>query len=117
MMGIIYRGAEEWKQRRRFWPRGYRPRSVEHRAAQATKTFESLWRYAMIRLLCIFGIHWEGIVVSRNLGCCTHCGEDTYAVFIVHKLERNAHGWILRSEEHTSELQSLTNLVCRLLLE
>ena len=24
---------------------------------------------------------------------------------------------ILRSEEHTSELQSLTNLVCRLLLE
>src|ERR1019366_3215626 len=27
-------------------------------------------------------------------------------------------GWILiRSEEHTSELQSLTNLVCRLLLE
>src|SRR5262249_62206272 len=34
------------------------------------------------------------------------------------------HGWIVvrwnedqRSEEHTSELQSLTNLVCRLLLE
>src|SRR5262249_60370898 len=26
-------------------------------------------------------------------------------------------GWIARSEEHTSELQSLTNLVCRLLLE
>src|SRR5437016_11192727 len=26
-------------------------------------------------------------------------------------------GHILRSEEHTSELQSLTNLVCRLLLE
>src|SRR6476619_7677128 len=25
--------------------------------------------------------------------------------------------WIGRSEEHTSELQSLTNLVCRLLLE
>src|SRR5262249_61376368 len=26
-------------------------------------------------------------------------------------------GWRPRSEEHTSELQSLTNLVCRLLLE
>src|SRR5258706_5876057 len=26
-------------------------------------------------------------------------------------------GWAARSEEHTSELQSLTNLVCRLLLE
>src|SRR5437016_9741571 len=25
--------------------------------------------------------------------------------------------WVERSEEHTSELQSLTNLVCRLLLE
>src|SRR5438093_8641292 len=25
--------------------------------------------------------------------------------------------WTVRSEEHTSELQSLTNLVCRLLLE
>src|SRR5438093_7584345 len=25
--------------------------------------------------------------------------------------------WRIRSEEHTSELQSLTNLVCRLLLE
>src|SRR5438046_4336834 len=28
-----------------------------------------------------------------------------------------AHNWYVRSEEHTSELQSLTNLVCRLLLE
>src|SRR2546430_5233972 len=26
-------------------------------------------------------------------------------------------GWTLRSEEHTSELQSQSNLVCRLLLE
>src|SRR5258706_6924879 len=32
-----------------------------------------------------------------------------------HELRRG--GKILRSEEHTSELQSLTNLVCRLLLE
>src|SRR5438046_5561580 len=29
----------------------------------------------------------------------------------------NDPAWIVRSEEHTSELQSLTNLVCRLLLE
>src|SRR5438093_6669660 len=28
-----------------------------------------------------------------------------------------AEGVVVRSEEHTSELQSLTNLVCRLLLE
>jgi len=75
MMSIIYSAAEEWNKEDRFWPRGYRPRSVEHRAAQATKTFESLWRYTIIRLLCILGIHWEGIVVSGNLGCCTLCGE------------------------------------------
>src|SRR5437016_11363945 len=31
--------------------------------------------------------------------------------------ERICSGTIPRSEEHTSELQSLTNLVCRLLLE
>src|SRR5258706_11611217 len=30
---------------------------------------------------------------------------------------RTASGYYDRSEEHTSELQSLTNLVCRLLLE
>src|SRR5438046_6897052 len=32
-------------------------------------------------------------------------------------LQRNFGGHKYRSEEHTSELQSLTNLVCRLLLE
>src|SRR5438093_1964508 len=32
-------------------------------------------------------------------------------------LHRELHGAIGRSEEHTSELQSLTNVVCRLLLE
>src|SRR5262249_59770308 len=40
-----------------------------------------------------------------------HCGH----IFA----RKGAHGFKLstRSEEHTSELQSLTNLVCRLLLE
>src|SRR5438093_4167920 len=31
--------------------------------------------------------------------------------------QRAQEGSLMRSEEHTSELQSLTNLVCRLLLE
>src|SRR5437016_12269418 len=35
-----------------------------------------------------------------------------------HRAVRNSSCWFRpRSEEHTSELQSLTNLVCRLLLE
>src|SRR5262249_61180631 len=33
------------------------------------------------------------------------------------RLRRSIQPIVLRSEEHTSELQSLTNLVCRLLLE
>src|SRR5262249_60861459 len=32
-------------------------------------------------------------------------------------ISARARNWSTRSEEHTSELQSLTNLVCRLLLE
>src|SRR5690606_16984808 len=38
---------------------------------------------------------------------------DRYALKLTHDLQRK----ILRSEEHTSELQSRENLVCRLLLE
>src|SRR2546427_7563112 len=34
-----------------------------------------------------------------------------------HLLERGVAGALARSEEHTSELQSQSNLVCRLLLE
>src|SRR5256885_7353050 len=40
---------------------------------------------------------------------------DTSAVLVCHS--RNWDGSSLRSEEHTSELQSPCNLVCRLLLE
>src|ERR1019366_10793680 len=36
---------------------------------------------------------------------------------LLHGVENRVHSFIHRSEEHTSELQSLTNLVCRLLLE
>src|SRR2546427_10889987 len=34
-----------------------------------------------------------------------------------HRRRADSHALILRSEEHTSELQSQSNLVCRLLLE
>src|SRR2546430_12580913 len=40
------------------------------------------------------------------------------AIFCDHPFETDEHGTnLLRSEEHTSELQSQSNLVCRLLLE
>src|SRR5438093_6804228 len=42
---------------------------------------------------------------------------DKYPAAFALRLMFKDFGLILRSEEHTSELQSLTNLVCRLLLE
>src|SRR5438093_3129256 len=48
-----------------------------------------------------------GLVVADQKASRQHC-----------TIERRQDKWVLkRSEEHTSELQSLTNLVCRLLLE
>src|SRR2546430_7627995 len=41
----------------------------------------------------------------------------TSAVIVVHHLEIPGNALTGRSEEHTSELQSQSNLVCRLLLE
>src|SRR5258706_11097939 len=46
------------------------------------------------------------------------CGPEPVPFVLVAHLERLSSGQPgARSEEHTSELQSLTNLVCRLLLE
>src|SRR5258706_3239632 len=52
----------------------------------------------------------QGIVVSNTPGVLTDCVADLAFTMVQ---ARSA----TRSEEHTSELQSLTNLVCRLLLE
>src|SRR5258706_7603851 len=48
-----------------------------------------------------------------------HAGADHHADTgaVQEPPEEHADGGMMRSEEHTSELQSLTNLVCRLLLE
>src|SRR5574341_235699 len=46
-------------------------------------------------------------------------GPDSAGERLIKKpaVEKKIHGVVRRSEEHTSELQSPTNLVCRLLLE
>src|SRR5690606_40290484 len=44
--------------------------------------------------------------VYSNFSFCRYVQSDVLCIF-----------WFLRSEEHTSELQSRENLVCRLLLE
>src|SRR5258708_18787720 len=43
--------------------------------------------------------------------------EPTVATLLRIGRSLNLQGWVLRSEEHTSELQSPDHLVCRLLLE
>src|SRR5256885_12940931 len=53
----------------------------------------------------------EFIVIVGPSGC----GKSTL-LDIIAGLERPDKGRVLRSEEHTSELQSPCNLVCRLLL-
>src|SRR5256886_9517851 len=44
-------------------------------------------------------------------------GKSTLVAWLRAELERRHRGVTVRSEEHTSELQSQSNLVCRLLLE
>src|SRR2546425_4778879 len=56
--------------------------------------------------------------VSADLtGQANHLGVTIEADIIKQKLPENNGGFLARSEEHTSELQSLAYLVCRLLLE
>src|SRR5206468_11357798 len=58
--------------------------------------------------LCVSGTHWRSRLRFRLLGC------------LPRKNLRSPAGFgpaYLRSEEHTSELQSRSDLVCRLLLE
>src|SRR5256885_9694232 len=70
---------------------------------------------------CGTGWYWESeIAASRNLGCGPECG--THAKDPSRFFRNHSHMTVLevldfRSEEHTSELQSPCNLVCRLLLE
>src|SRR5260370_4901538 len=49
----------------------------------------------------------------------TKISKRHHALFIPNSFRssRTVNSWIVRSEEHTSELQSHLNLVCRLLLE
>src|SRR5438046_7046731 len=56
------------------------------------------------------------ITILTNL--CEKTREDAFELLLRHAGEHGANAVVgMRSEEHTSELQSLTNLVCRLLLE
>src|SRR3712207_9562881 len=53
---------------------------------------------------------------SARDSCCSDFG-DTLALTIKNHLQPDLLSFMMRSEEHTSELQSRQYLVCRLLLE
>src|SRR5438046_5107069 len=55
--------------------------------------------------------------VAADKGLATYVTYDQVAKASESQGRRDATKILTRSEEHTSELQSLTNLVCRLLLE
>src|SRR5262249_56902446 len=70
------------------------------------------------RTTCRFS--WTAICSShRRAGKYSACTRPQETLSGATRCRDKAWGWLQsrRSEEHTSELQSLTNLVCRLLLE
>src|SRR5688572_31144115 len=59
-----------------------------------------------------------GLRQADGIADCQHHVADAQPVGVPHGHDRNIFVEVeLRSEEHTSELQSQSNLVCRLLLE
>src|SRR5438046_6950477 len=56
---------------------------------------------------------YAGLDLLKPLITASARGDDYFGVVVIGTAQGDLH----RSEEHTSELQSLTNLVCRLLLE
>src|SRR5437899_4485665 len=80
--------------------------------------YTTLFRSVMLSLFHpFFPARLLGFAYSRDLGNCVdaHGQHLCQALFILEaESVANAHA---RSEEHTSELQSLRHLVCRLLLE
>src|SRR5437016_9321550 len=71
----------------------------EQRRARLWGIFFKLLTFAYLTLVLLLAVDWKG-------------GAD-----VVRGKKHTAMVELNRSEEHTSELQSLTNLVCRLLLE
>src|SRR5688572_31799294 len=73
-------------------------------------------------LFFLLGILRPGLHQVQNLFSCVlyagfQCHQWLKSILLYGYLPRDRCARLLRSEEHTSELQSQSNLVCRLLLE
>src|SRR5437899_7550315 len=74
-----------------------------------TRPDSDRWLFGVTLALCLFG---AVMILSASAVTAEQLYGHSY-IFLV----RQAAWLLLRSEEHTSELQSLRHLVCRLLLE
>src|SRR2546427_9638041 len=83
-------------------------RGVYVLSEEATAAYE----HAHVRVAQLINADWEEIVFTKNTTEALNL--VAYAWGLRHLREGDE---VVRSEEHTSELQSQSNLVCRLLLE
>src|SRR5688500_19182991 len=72
---------------------------------------------ALIGAVLLLGANWFGDSLDGTLARVRRHERPRYGYYVDHVLDALSMLFILRSEEHTSELQSPCNLVCRLLLE
>src|SRR5258706_6141894 len=80
----------------------------------------TLFPYTTLFRSRIVGIGNQEILITLHRVAFECCGVGILHAEVADRFVANRRGLIRRrrrSEEHTSELQSLTNLVCRLLLE
>src|SRR5205823_13759835 len=78
-----------------------------YRLLGTVATFQDPWHPAVLRLVAEVGR--AGEAAGKSVGICGEAAADPALAVVLVGLGR--------SEEHTSELQSLAYLVCRLLLE
>src|SRR5262249_60936242 len=85
--------------------------SVPYTTLFRSRSLRQQWRRSSCRL-------WTTRDRSSRALMRAISGHSSADAISSHKIERDCscRGWSTRSEEHTSELQSLTKLVCRLLI-
>src|SRR2546427_7552095 len=80
--------------------------------------YTTLFRSAMVRMLQLNGVkHIFGLCGDTSLPFYDAMARLDHGMDHIHTRDERSAGYMARSEEHTSELQSQSNLVCRLLLE
>src|SRR5438105_11408447 len=71
----------------------------------------------IVTMFICFTVAGVVLVLCRNMRVEAVASANLAASVQASSVERGAEQYVLRSEEHTSELQSRVDLVCRLLLE